>query len=84
MFKSLVIRKAHLVATGFILLVVLAAILFFTKKDSIVSTITPAGQERTFQMVTTEFKTTTKDGKQIEAYRWDPGTIVVKKERRLS
>jgi heme/copper-type cytochrome/quinol oxidase subunit 2 len=83
MFKSLVIRKAHLVATGFILLVVLAAILFFTKKDSIVSTIAPAGQERTFQMVTTEFKTTTKDGKQIEAYRWDPGTIVVKKGEKV-
>jgi len=31
------------------------------------------------QLVTVEFTTTTADGKQLEAYRWDPGTIVVKK-----
>lgn len=31
------------------------------------------------QMVTVEFKTKTDDGKEIEAYRWDPGTIFVPK-----
>lgn len=30
-----------------------------------------------FHMVTGEFSTTTEDGKKIEAYRWDPGVIVV-------
>ncbi|WP_425262783.1 cupredoxin domain-containing protein [Paenibacillus thermotolerans] len=35
--------------------------------------------ERVYHLVTGEFKTTTKDGKEIEAYRWDPGTIFVKK-----
>ncbi|WP_276357801.1 cupredoxin domain-containing protein [Cohnella caldifontis] len=30
------------------------------------------------QLVTGEF-TTTLDGKQLESYRWDPGTVIVKK-----
>lgn len=29
-------------------------------------------------MVTGEFKSKTVDGKEIEAYRWDPGTIFIK------
>ncbi|MDG5786020.1 hypothetical protein QA612_00860 [Evansella sp. AB-P1] len=33
------------------------------------------GDVREIHMITTEFKTTTKDGKEIESYRWDPGTI---------
>lgn len=37
-----------------------------------------ASQEtRVFHLVTGEFKTTTKEGKKLEVYRWDPGTIVV-------
>lgn len=35
--------------------------------------------EQIFHLVTGEFKTTTADGKELEAYRWDPGTIVVRK-----
>ena len=30
-------------------------------------------------LVTSEFSTKTDDGKEIESYRWDPGTIVVPK-----
>ncbi|WP_445491279.1 cupredoxin domain-containing protein [Niallia sp. 03133] len=33
----------------------------------------------TINMVTGEFKSTMVDGKEIEAYRWDPGTIYVPK-----
>ncbi|TDF94199.1 hypothetical protein E1757_24665 [Paenibacillus piri] len=33
---------------------------------------------RTISIVTTEFKSTGPDGKPIEVYRWDPGTIHVK------
>ncbi|MCI3923091.1 cupredoxin domain-containing protein [Paenibacillus sp. TRM 82003] len=38
----------------------------------------PVG-ERVIHMVTGEFSATTKDGKKIEAYRWDPGTVFVNK-----
>lgn len=37
-----------------------------------------------YHMVTGEFSTTTKDGKKIEAYRFDPGTIVVPKNEEVS
>ncbi|MBU9720091.1 MULTISPECIES: hypothetical protein [Bacillaceae] len=33
------------------------------------------GEIREIHMVTGEFKTTTEDGREIESYRWDPGTI---------
>ncbi|SEO15512.1 cupredoxin domain-containing protein [Paenibacillus sp. OV219] len=34
---------------------------------------------RVIQLVTGEFKTKTDDGKELEVYRFDPGTIVVNK-----
>ncbi|WP_420819427.1 cupredoxin domain-containing protein [Paenibacillus thalictri] len=43
-----------------------------------------AGEPRTIQLVTGEFKSTTADGKNIEAYRWDPGTIYVKKGEKIN
>ncbi|MFE5323461.1 cupredoxin domain-containing protein [Paenibacillus sp. NPDC056579] len=42
------------------------------------------GEARTIQLVTGEFKSTGADGKEIEAYRWDPGTIYVKKGERIN
>jgi heme/copper-type cytochrome/quinol oxidase subunit 2 len=36
-------------------------------------------QERTIQMVAGEFDADTTGGKEIESYRWDPGTIIVRK-----
>lgn len=35
-------------------------------------------------MVTGEFKSTTEDGQEIEAYRWDPGTIYVPKDESVT
>ncbi|CAM4330231.1 heme/copper-type cytochrome/quinol oxidase subunit 2 [Paenibacillus endophyticus] len=36
-------------------------------------------EPRIFQLVTGEYSTTTADGKELEVYRWDPGSIVVNK-----
>lgn len=41
------------------------------------------GKVRTIQLVTGEFKSTTPDGKEIEAYRWDPGTIFINKGEKV-
>lgn len=38
----------------------------------------------TFHMVTGEFAGKTEDGKEIEAYRWDPGTINVSKGQEVT
>ncbi|RFU68709.1 hypothetical protein D0469_11255 [Peribacillus saganii] len=35
-------------------------------------------------MVTGEYKTTTKDGKELEAYRWDPGTIFIPQDKQVN
>ncbi|MCM3595736.1 cupredoxin domain-containing protein [Metabacillus idriensis] len=35
-------------------------------------------------MVTGEFKSKTDDGKEIEAYRWDPGTIYVPEGKQVT
>jgi plastocyanin len=37
-----------------------------------------------FNMVTSEFSSKTEDGKEIESYRWDPGTIVVQKGQDIT
>ncbi|MCD8508453.1 MAG: cupredoxin domain-containing protein [Bacillus sp. (in: Bacteria)] len=42
------------------------------------------GDVREIHMVTGEFKTTTEDGREIEAYRWDPGTIFVGKGEKVN
>jgi heme/copper-type cytochrome/quinol oxidase subunit 2 len=43
----------------------------------------PADKVREVHLVTGEFKATLPDGKEIEAYRWDPGTIFVEKDEKV-
>lgn len=43
------------------------------------SSFTPSEAGRVIHMVTGEFASKTEDGKELEAYRWDPGTIMVDK-----
>ncbi|MBO0958370.1 cupredoxin domain-containing protein [Neobacillus sp. MM2021_6] len=38
---------------------------------------------REIHMVTGEFKTTTKDGKELESYRWDPSTVFLEKGEKV-
>ncbi|WP_245856225.1 cupredoxin domain-containing protein [Paenibacillus rigui] len=55
-------------------------------KTTAASSISTAqtGQARTIHLVTGEFKTTGTDGKPIEVYRWDPGTIHVKQGEKIN
>ncbi|MFK9092919.1 cupredoxin domain-containing protein [Bacillus salipaludis] len=39
---------------------------------------------REIHMVTGEFKTTTKDSKEIESYRWDPSTLILEKGEKVN
>ncbi|SFK59223.1 hypothetical protein SAMN04487936_12030 [Halobacillus dabanensis] len=53
----------------------------FFWKGAIATTSAPVnGEPRIINLVTGEFKAETADGKKIEAYRWDPGTIFVEKD----
>lgn len=44
------------------------------------------GKQKKFviNLVTGEFKATTEDGREIEAYRWDPGTINVPQGEKVT
>ncbi|MVP01991.1 cupredoxin domain-containing protein [Paenibacillus lutrae] len=80
MFKSFVIRKYHFVMVLGFLCIAFAAFLFLRNPQILMTTAEPAASaERTIQLVTGEFKAKLDNGKEIEAYRWDPGTIVVRK-----
>lgn len=75
-------RNKLLLAVGIFLLA--AAYLLYVRQEQAASvTGTAAAGERTIHMVTGEFKSTLPDGKEIEAYRWDPGTIVVRKGEKV-
>ncbi|MBO8157749.1 MAG: cupredoxin domain-containing protein [Bacillaceae bacterium] len=59
--------------------ILLVIILGWYVYSSMASGESSSNEEKTYviNMVTGEFKSETADGKEIEAYRWDPGTIFV-------
>jgi heme/copper-type cytochrome/quinol oxidase subunit 2 len=81
--KVLFIRKGQIVL-GAILLIAIACTGIYLKHSESQAASAAMGAERTYHMVTGEFKTTTPDGKELEAYRWDPGTIYVKKGEKVT
>ncbi|MEY9096348.1 cupredoxin domain-containing protein [Paenibacillus sp. RC84] len=84
MFKSFVLKKYHFVMFLGFLCVAFAAVLFLRNPQILSTAAEPAtASERTIQLVTGEFSTKLDNGKEIEAYRWDPGTIVVRKGENI-
>jgi plastocyanin len=84
--KFLVLKKDTLVfilVTAF-LLVTISAWFLLKAGDTAVFNQVNNENIREIHMVTAEFKTTTKDGKQMEAYRWDPGTVFVEKDEKIN
>lgn len=79
MFRSIVLSKKKITFFTILLAIILAGSLLYSYRSASHSTGAIAGQIRTIHMVTGEFKSTTADGKEIEAYRWDPGTIFIEK-----
>ncbi len=82
--KFIIIKKSWIVGSALILILLVCGILFF--KPSAVPTVGSSESENevfTFQMVTGEFSSKDDSGKEIESYRWDPGTIVVPKEKEI-
>lgn len=76
--NTIFIRKKWIVL-GFIALVIAlgASFFFFQSKDISAFEQVPAKNNIILNMVTGEFKSKLDNGKEIEAYRWDPGTIIV-------
>jgi plastocyanin len=83
--KFLVIKKetlAFFLAVGFVL-VTISAWFLFKAGDTTVFNQQSQEKIREIHMITVEFKTKMKDGKEIEAYRWDPGTISIEKGEKV-
>jgi plastocyanin len=83
MRKVIVLKRNHMLLAVAAALVVIAALGYFGREWVHSAAGVPAGEERVVHMVTGEFKTTTPDGKEIEAYRFSPGTVFVQKGERV-
>lgn len=76
--RIVVIRgwQVAVLAAGICVIAVLTSL--WERERSVSADAMPVG-ERVFHMVTGEFSATMPDGQEVEAYRWDPGTIFVNK-----
>lgn len=83
--KFFVIKKQSLVFIGLILLTIVTTSIWLYMSANSVTTFNQGEEDtvREIHMVTGEFKSKTADGKEIEAYRWDPGTIFVEKDEKV-
>jgi plastocyanin len=80
--KIFVFHRKHLLLLLGIIVLAVAAWVYF-EREQIRSVTSPVTTERTIHLVTGEFETKMADGKDIEAYRWDPGTIMVHKGEKV-
>lgn len=83
MSKVFIINKKQLMLLGSVILVIMLSIFFLKTENTLPANVSVTSAERTIHMVTGEFKATTKGGEEIEAYRWDPGTVFVEKGEQI-
>ncbi|MBJ6361324.1 cupredoxin domain-containing protein [Paenibacillus sp. GCM10012307] len=78
MSKIFVVSKKQFRVAGVLALAAILACgyLFWSRSESVSGT---PQNEQVYHLVTGEFKTTTDDGSELEVYRFDPGTIYVRK-----
>jgi len=84
MAKVLVVTRRQLWLTGLALMLLVGGTAYYYLFGSRTKPVggLPEG-DRVIHMVTGEFKSTLPDGKTIESYRWDPGTILVEKGEKV-
>ncbi|MCK0473120.1 cupredoxin domain-containing protein [Halalkalibacter sp. APA_J-10(15)] len=78
------IKKSWLYIAIVFLCTLVGAYFYFQTSLGAITTVKPIGDEFELHMVTTEFKTTTEDGREIESYRWDPGTVYIPKGKDIT
>jgi plastocyanin len=79
--EFIILKKRSLIVFFLISLTIISASIWFIVKspETPVFNVTADSKVREIHMVTGEFKTKTETGKEIEAYRWDPGTVFLEK-----
>ncbi|MFX3632142.1 MAG: cupredoxin domain-containing protein [Candidatus Pristimantibacillus sp.] len=78
MSKVFIINKKQVQLFVFVALVILLAAVYLSWDRARQANGQPS-EPRVIQLVTGEFDTDTADGKELEVYRWDPGSIYVQK-----
>ncbi|MCU9613585.1 cupredoxin domain-containing protein [Caldibacillus lycopersici] len=75
-----VVTRKSIVKVIAVVLFLLAAFIWYSFQAKVTPAfnVTNAQEVREIHLVTGEFTTSTEDGEEIEAYRFDPGTINVK------
>lgn len=82
--KVLYIDKKWFLFLSVICICLLVGGWFMTRPEAVETTGPSTGAKKfEINMVTGEFTSTGDDGKEIEAYRWDPGTINVPKNEPI-
>ncbi|MHC0035639.1 cupredoxin domain-containing protein [Pseudoneobacillus sp. C159] len=84
--KFIVLKKRTLLMFFVCILSALAASVWFIIKSPEVPAMNAKVDVkiREIHLVTGEFKTKTASGKEIESYRWDPGTIMMEKGEKVN
>ncbi|WP_248928432.1 cupredoxin domain-containing protein [Paenibacillus hamazuiensis] len=77
------VKKKALYVSAMIVLLAACTIVYFARERSMSTAAFPGTGERTVHLVTGEFGSKLPDGKEIEAYRWDPGTVYVRKGEKI-
>jgi heme/copper-type cytochrome/quinol oxidase subunit 2 len=83
MAKVILLKRKHLWFMVMALVLFAGSAVYFSLKNGAEPVGGLPDGERVIHMVTGEFKSTAEDGKTIEAYRWDPGTIFVEKDEKV-
>lgn len=85
--KFFVVKKSSLISFMAIIVVLLIGsfIFFSPNSDPVFGFLQESKDQdvRDIHLITAEFKTTI-DGKEIEAYRWDPGMIPIEKGEKVN
>ncbi len=82
-YRVIFLRKKPLYIIAIGVVSVVAVMLWVGNQGKIMPVNVTSASEREIHMVTGEFSAVTKDGRKIEAYRWDPGTIFVEKGEHI-
>ncbi|WP_332695024.1 hypothetical protein [Halalkalibacter lacteus] len=79
----IVIRKRWIVLAIVLVLIGFSWYVFNSRVATEAGGIPLTEETLDIHMVTSEFKSKTEDGREIESYRWDPGTIFVPKDKKV-
>lgn len=79
-----VIKRQILFVVIILFIVAITTAIWIVDRSNTQMAATAGGTAREIHLVTGEFKTVTDSGKELEAYRWDPGVILLNKGEKVN